>query len=161
MKFKNKNILGFTLVELLVVISIIGILTMIGMVSYSGVQKKARDTQRKSDLDSLSKALIMYYNDHGSFPLSTDFFSSALLTGGSENKKDIVYISQLPIDPKNVEPYKYVYKVSSDNKSFNLFANLENKQDSQCIGGYVVSGVGYTFCYGISSPNSVVKNWTN
>ena len=162
MKLKNKNIFGFTLVELLVVISIIGILTMIGAVAYSGAQKKARDTQRKTELDALSKALIMYYNDHGVFPAldSSSFFSSTVLTGG-DDKSDIVYLAKMPEDPKNTGELIYVYKYDKNtDKQFNIFANLENKSDSQCVSpGYSVAGVGTTFCYGVSSPNRTLKNW--
>jgi type IV pilus assembly protein PilA len=48
---------GFTLVELLVVITIIAILSVIGVTIFSGVQKNARDTRRKADIDSIAKAL--------------------------------------------------------------------------------------------------------
>ncbi|MDD2225097.1 MAG: prepilin-type N-terminal cleavage/methylation domain-containing protein [Candidatus Shapirobacteria bacterium] len=155
---KNKNIFGFTLVELLVVISIIGILTMIGAVAYSGVQKKARDVERKSNLDALSKALMMYYNDTGFFPALT--FDQLFATDvGFTGDKGIIYMREKPIDPKDTGEYKYVYKYSPDvkPKEFNLFANLENKSDAQCVSP--AYSVGTSFCYGISSPNISVKSW--
>ena len=163
---KNKNIFGFTLVELLVVISIIGILTMIGAVAFSGAQKKARDTQRKTELDALSKALIMYYNDNGVIP-ALDIFANPdnVLTGeGSE----IVYMAKMPVDPKDTDEFIYAYKYDDDptsltyKKKFYLFANLENKSDPQCIGNdYKIAVGGDSFCYGISSPNSAINNWEN
>ncbi len=54
---------GFTLVELLVVISIIAILSIIGITLFSGVQKNARDARRKADIQSIQKALEAHYND--------------------------------------------------------------------------------------------------
>ncbi|MDD5416012.1 MAG: type II secretion system protein [Candidatus Daviesbacteria bacterium] len=54
-KFTN-NPSGFTLVELLVVVSIIAVLSIIGITIFSGVQKNARDARRKADIDSISKA---------------------------------------------------------------------------------------------------------
>src|SRR3989338_1480589 len=61
----SKNPQGFTLVELLVVISIIAILSVVGVTIYSGVQKNARDARRKADVESISNALEVHYNDTG------------------------------------------------------------------------------------------------
>lgn len=153
---------GFTLIELLVVISIISILTMISVSSFITAQVKGRDSQRKSDLDGLSKALMMYYNDNGRFPDSVNFGNE---TPGliDPNNPTTIYMRKTPIDPKNITPYTYVYKVDSTNfKKFNLFANLENTKDSQCqllngVGKYSVNGKNY--CYGVSSPNTILKDW--
>lgn len=59
---------AFTMIELMVVISIIGILTAIGVVSYVTTQKNARDSRRKADLEELRTALEMYKADHGYYP---------------------------------------------------------------------------------------------
>lgn len=61
---------GFTIVELLVVIVIIGILAAISVVAYNGVLAKARDAQRSQDIQAIAKALEMYYIDNGQFPAS-------------------------------------------------------------------------------------------
>ncbi len=53
---------GFTLVELLVVVSIIAILSVIGITVYAGVQKNARDARRKGDVDSIAAALEVHMN---------------------------------------------------------------------------------------------------
>lgn len=59
----TNNPYGFTLVELLVVVSIIAILTVIGITVFGNIQIKARDSRRKADIDAVSKALEAHYND--------------------------------------------------------------------------------------------------
>jgi prepilin-type N-terminal cleavage/methylation domain-containing protein len=62
---------GFTLLELLVVIGIIGILVALATVSYSATQKSGRDTRRKQDIVAVQNALEQYYSDpenHFSYP---------------------------------------------------------------------------------------------
>lgn len=59
---------GFTIIELLVVIVVIAILAAISIVSYSGIQQRARDSQRLSDMNTISTALKLYAAEKGSFP---------------------------------------------------------------------------------------------
>ena len=56
---------GFTLVELVVVITIMMVITAIGVVSFSGINKKSRDSRRMSDLDKLAIALEVYKQENG------------------------------------------------------------------------------------------------
>ena len=59
---------GFTIIELLVVISIIGILAGQVLVAVEGARAKARDTDRINTGRQLQNALELYYSDHGSYP---------------------------------------------------------------------------------------------
>ena len=63
-----KVIAGFTLIELLVVIAIIGLLSSIVLASLNTARLKAEDAKTQLDFNSISTALQLYYDKHGSFP---------------------------------------------------------------------------------------------
>lgn len=164
-----KNIKGFTLVELLVVIALIGILTMITASTFVTAQIKGRDIKRKADLNSLSKALQMYYNDFGKFPDATpdsspDSSKINLNIGGSLAANNYVYMVVIPTEEKLTDK-PYVYEVSSKGKSYNLFADLENREDKECLKDMSDNNGKYSrssnyYCYGIASPNTSVGTTT-
>lgn len=58
---------GFTIVELLIVIVVIGILAAITIVAYNGIQQRARDAQRRQDLSALAKVINIYNSDNNNF----------------------------------------------------------------------------------------------
>ncbi len=64
----KQNKQGFTIVELLIVIVVIGILAAITIVAFNGVQARAKDGERVSDLKSVMKLMEMFYVDNGYYP---------------------------------------------------------------------------------------------
>ena len=64
----NKSRSGFTIVELLIVIVVIGILAAITIVAYNGIQNKANDSAVKSDLASIGKKFEIYKVENGVYP---------------------------------------------------------------------------------------------
>jgi prepilin-type N-terminal cleavage/methylation domain-containing protein len=74
---------GFTIVELLIVIVVIGILAAITMVTYNGMNVRSRDSARKQDVVTIVKALELYYADKGSYPNSTNYTPGSTAINGS------------------------------------------------------------------------------
>lgn len=60
---------GFTLIELLVVITIIGVLATIAVVAFSNIQMSARNSRRLADMQQIMKALKLYREYYGFFPV--------------------------------------------------------------------------------------------
>lgn len=101
---------GFTIVELLIVIVVIGILAAITIVAYNGIQGRARDSQRLSDVKTIVKALEIYKANNGVYPppvqtpnaagwevsttgtVATNFISALVSSNG---------VSKIPVDPVN------------------------------------------------------------
>ncbi len=109
----KKSTNGFTLVELLVAISILAILGTIGIIYYISVRKNSRDQQRLRDLNGIKQALELYRNDNRSYPANLD-----VLTTPTK------YLKSVPNDPSGGgRSYKYV--AGSDNTSFILCAQKE------------------------------------
>lgn len=64
----NKKAHGFTIVELLVVIVVIGILAAVAIVSYGGIQKRAKTVARESETSEILKATEIYNAMEGTYP---------------------------------------------------------------------------------------------
>lgn len=67
----KKRAQGFTIVELLIVIVVIGILAGLVITTYSGVQENARNTERQTDLKAIQGQLEAYYAKNGTYPSAT------------------------------------------------------------------------------------------
>lgn len=64
-----KTKVGFTLVELLIVIVVIAILAAISIVAYNGIQDRASDTKMRAGISQIDKAIKLWHIDHGELPV--------------------------------------------------------------------------------------------
>lgn len=105
-KFFSKNRQGFTVVELMVVVSIIGILSTVTYASFSQAQKKARIAKRVSDLKQMQVALEYYYAVNKAYPDSGGVWITECVEFNGNGNNVIPglvpnYIASIPKDPKS------------------------------------------------------------
>ncbi len=75
---KNKK--GFTIVELLIVIVVIGILATLVIVTFTGIQQKGRNSQRQTDINAVDSHVESFYAQHGFYPTLADLQSSTFVS---------------------------------------------------------------------------------
>lgn len=114
--------LGFTLLELLLVIAILGSLAALISGNFLTSLSKGRDAARKSDLSQIQRGLELYYEDAKEYP-TTITFGSALSNMNEDNVVQ-TYMQKIPNDPKSGVNYEYI----SDGTQYQLYACLENSQ---------------------------------
>lgn len=76
--------LGFTVVEVIVVVTMIAILAGVGAVTYTGVQRQAREDERIADMEVMASYLETYYEEKGNYPSLLTFYYGA--ESGDPNK---------------------------------------------------------------------------
>ena len=119
----SKN--GFTLIELLVVATIIIVLTTIGLVSYRTVARNSRDAKRKSDLETVRQAAIMYRSETGDYPVCTGDSQNTRFNGCVTTLFAAGYLTESAFtDPVNDYPQNYRYRVVDTTKQ--IWTNLES-----------------------------------
>ena len=114
---------GFTLLELLIVIVIIGILALLIIPNITSAPKKARDTDRKTALGAIQKGLEEYFISNNSYPTDANWQTD--LSAGTTP-----IIKTIPVDPKNNGVYVYTYDEGTPVGGFTLKACLENSGDN-------------------------------
>ncbi|MDP3901893.1 MAG: type II secretion system protein [bacterium] len=117
---------GFTLIELVIVIAIIGILASIVLVGLGGFRGKSRDARRISDLKQVQNALELYFAKEGVYPSSNnwDDLANVLINA-------TIGINQVPDDPVNSPTNPRHYGYCSENGSrYVLGAILEDGNNS-------------------------------
>jgi prepilin-type N-terminal cleavage/methylation domain-containing protein len=74
---------GFTIVELLIVIVVIGILAALVVTTFSGIQRKARNTERETDIKAIHGQLEAYFSQNNSYPALAEINDSTWRNDGT------------------------------------------------------------------------------
>lgn len=119
----NKSIKGFTIVELLIVIVVIGILAAITIVAYNGVQARANDARKASSVKSIAGLLEVFYQDNNRYPLYSTELSSS--TWAATNIPSITSVTLLtaPGSTATTYPYSFLTGTSVGSKSEYRYEN--------------------------------------
>lgn len=113
---------GFSLLELIVIVVIIGLLATIILAFMSGIRQRSRDTKRERDTHELRTALGLYATDKGRFPATLD-------------ELEPKYIPITPVDPRNTGTNIYEYIPLSNGNSYTLtFCYEYSAPDCKTIG---------------------------
>ena len=145
--YKNKNNLkssGFTIVELLVVIVVIGILAAITIVSYTVVRDQARENSLKTDLRSSVSTLIKYKSENGGFPSS---FNTATATNSSGDT-DYWYTY-------DSTTRTFCLEATAFDRTFYATSTNSEPTEGTCLGGPAFDKEYTAFIYDLNLPGCV------
>ena len=113
---------GFSLVELLVVITIIAILSVVAYTAIGGQTIKARDSKRQQDMSTIQSAMELYFVEFSRYPGSLENGEATLAAGWKIPKK---YLSEIPTDPGGDD---YIYALSGTT-AYQIASTLEDDGD--------------------------------
>ncbi|MDP2090595.1 MAG: prepilin-type N-terminal cleavage/methylation domain-containing protein, partial [Candidatus Gracilibacteria bacterium] len=131
---KGKNNNGFTLVELIVVITILAILGTIAFISLQGYSTQARDSSRISDLSRMKTSLELFHLDAGKYPNPTNgeditYSGSTVWTQGTFGETVYANLSKLdkiPLDP--ITDKEYTYSTTANKYEYQLGGIMEGDE---------------------------------
>lgn len=121
---------AFTLVELLIVISIIGILATISIIAFTNARAKGRDAKRAGHIKQMQTALEMFFNDKGRYPTGEEWATGRIFSTSSNGTT--TYMQIIPTSPEPIDG-----PCSSLQNAFNYSQKNEGNSYiiSFCLGG--------------------------
>jgi prepilin-type N-terminal cleavage/methylation domain-containing protein len=148
----KKKLRGMSIIELLIVVVVLSILMTVMLMAFKPLTQlaKARDAERKGDLQKLKNPLEDYYNDHKCYPPAEAM--DCKLPVSNPGSGLMPYWSKVPCDPDTNEKYYYEF---IDCNTYRIYTRLENLSDVDIaeVGCSSRCGPGLAYNYGVSSSN--------
>lgn len=136
---------AFSLVEILVVVTIIALLASIAAVSYAQFIKQSRDARRKADIEQIRAAMELYRNFNGAYPTPGMVFGTDSITDATST-----YMSKIPNDPMSSGPSAntYYYTSAGPYQDYTLCSYLEGGGGSVSSDDCGASSLKCNYCMG-------------
>lgn len=115
---------GFTLIEIMVVVIIIGLLMTVILPNVFGQKEKAARTKAQADIASISNQLQLYRLDNFSYPSTSEGLQALVTNPGKSTWTG--YLNSLPIDPWGNQ-YQYAFPGSNNPNGFDLWTTGSDK----------------------------------
>jgi len=121
------------MIEILVVVTIIGILYGTAALTYSSLTRSSRDARRRADLEQIRAALEMYRSSettaNGQYPTFNASNCANLVTDITNFTN---YLPIVPVDPKPGPPANFFYLCDSSPAGYTLYSTVESVDSASC-----------------------------
>jgi general secretion pathway protein G len=148
MKLRDKNIKAFTLVELLISLSVVALLAIVALLYLRGQTFKGNDARRKADIERIRVAVEEYEKDHDCYP--------QYVSCGVDPAQPIYpYLNNVPCDPVTNASYMYDFPDTACPGWYRFYSELEFTQDPVATPG-IGPNSAYNYVSGsANAPNPV------